>query len=123
MLTREYTYAYGAVDVCTGELASLTLPDVNTECMQLFLNDVSARNPQERIVMVIDGAGCTLAIRSKRRPISICSNYPRLRQSSTRLSTSGMSCVRSSLATVFSRGLMLWKLLIRPGEVFIFRSG
>ena len=57
MLTHEYTYAYGAVDVCTGELDSLILPHVNTECMQLFLNEVSARHPDERIVMVIDGAG------------------------------------------------------------------
>ena len=57
MLTHEYTYAYGAVDVCTGELDSLILPHVNTECMQLFLNEVSARHPDECIVMVIDGAG------------------------------------------------------------------
>ena len=57
MLTHEYTYAYGAVDACTGELDSLILPHVNTECMQLFLNEVSARHPDERIVMVIDGAG------------------------------------------------------------------
>jgi len=57
MLTHEYTYAYGAVDVCTGELDSLILPQVNTNCMQLFLDEVSARHPHERIVMVIDGAG------------------------------------------------------------------
>ncbi|MBH2009454.1 MAG: IS630 family transposase [Xanthomonadaceae bacterium] len=57
MLTHEYAYAYGAVDVCTGELDSLILPHVNTHCMQLFLNEVSARHPDEHIVMVIDGAG------------------------------------------------------------------
>ena len=57
MLTHEYTYVYGAVDVCTGEPGSLILPHVNTERMQLFLNEVSARHPDERIVMVIDGAG------------------------------------------------------------------
>ncbi len=57
MLTHEYTYAYGAVDICTGELDSLVLPHVNTACMQLFLNEVSTRHPNERIVMVIDGAG------------------------------------------------------------------
>ena len=57
MLTHEYTYAYGAGDVCTGEFDSLILPHVNTECMQLFLNEVSARPPDEHIVMVIDGAG------------------------------------------------------------------
>ena len=57
MLTHEYTYAYGAVDACTGKLDSLILPHVNTDCMQLFLDEVSARHPDERIVMVIDGAG------------------------------------------------------------------
>ena len=57
MLTHQYTYAYSAVDVCTGETDSLILPHVNTQCMQLFLNEVSARHPDEHIVMVIDGAG------------------------------------------------------------------
>jgi transposase len=57
MLTHEYTYVYGAVDVCTGAMDSLILPHVNTDCMQLFLNEVSARHPDEYIVMVIDGAG------------------------------------------------------------------
>jgi hypothetical protein len=41
MLTHEYTYACGAVDVCTGALDSLILPHVNTGCMQQFLNEVS----------------------------------------------------------------------------------
>lgn len=57
MLTHEYTYAFGAVDACTGEFDSLILPHVNTQCMQLFLNEVSSRHPDELIVMVIDGAG------------------------------------------------------------------
>lgn len=57
MLTHEYTYTFGAVDACTGEFDSLILPRVNTECMQLFLNEVSKRHPKEQIVMVIDGAG------------------------------------------------------------------
>lgn len=56
MPTHEYTYAYRAVDVCTGELDSLILPHVNTGCMALFLNEVSARHPEDCIVMVIDGA-------------------------------------------------------------------
>ena len=56
MLTHEYTYAYGAVDACTGELDSLILTQVNTGCMQLFLNEVCRRHPDERIVMVMDGA-------------------------------------------------------------------
>jgi len=57
MLTHEYTYAYGAVDVVNGELDSLILPHVNTDCMQLFLDEVGARHPQHRIIMVLDGAG------------------------------------------------------------------
>lgn len=57
MLTHEYTYVYGAVDVCTSELDSLILPHVNTARMQLFLDEVSARHPQDHIIMVIDGAG------------------------------------------------------------------
>lgn len=66
MLTHEYTYAFGAVDVCTGELDSLILPHVNTGCMQIFLNEVSARHPDERIIMVIDGAGwhCSEALKA-----------------------------------------------------------
>lgn len=57
MLTHEYTYAYGAVDVCTGELDSLILPQVNTICMQVFIDEVAARHPKSHIVMVMDGAG------------------------------------------------------------------
>ena len=57
MLTHEYTYAYAAVDVLTGEMDSLMLPHVNTQCMQLFLDEVAQRHANERIVMVLDGAG------------------------------------------------------------------
>jgi transposase len=57
MLTREYTYAYAAVDVDSGHLDSLILPRVNTECMRLFLEEVASRHPGEKIVMVLDGAG------------------------------------------------------------------
>jgi transposase len=57
MVTHEYTYAYGAVDVLNGELDSLILPHVNTECMQIFLDEVGARHPMHRIILVLDGAG------------------------------------------------------------------
>ncbi len=57
MLTHEYTCAYGAVDVLNGELDSLILPHVNTDCMQIFLDEVGARHPQRSIIMVLDGAG------------------------------------------------------------------
>lgn len=57
MLTHEYTYAYGAVDVVTGEFDALILPHVNTDCTQLFLDEIAIRHPQHRIIMVMDGAG------------------------------------------------------------------
>lgn len=57
MLTHEYTYAYAAVEPLTGALDTLILPHVNTGCMQVFLDEVAARHPQDKIVMVLDGAG------------------------------------------------------------------
>jgi transposase len=57
MLTHEYTYAYAAVDVASGQIDSLILPHVNTACMQIFLDEVAARHLGECIVMVLDGAG------------------------------------------------------------------
>ena len=57
MVTQEYTYAYAAVSGADGELDTLILPHVNGDCMQLFLDEVAARHPDDRIVMVLDGAG------------------------------------------------------------------
>jgi hypothetical protein len=57
MLTHEYTYAYAAVEPATGAMDTLILPQVNTCCMQLFLDLVGERHPHEHIVMVLDGAG------------------------------------------------------------------
>lgn len=58
MLSHEHPYAYGVVDVCTGQLDSLILPHVNIERLQLFLNEVSARHPDERIVMSCARSSC-----------------------------------------------------------------
>lgn len=57
MVTQEYTYAYAAVSVADGGLDTLILPHVNGDCMQIFLDEVAARHPDDRIVMVLDGAG------------------------------------------------------------------
>jgi transposase len=57
MLTHQYTYAYGAVSPMNGRFDSLVLPHVNTDCMQLFLNEIAARYPHENIIMIVDGAG------------------------------------------------------------------
>ena len=57
MITQQYTYAYAAVSVRDGEMDSLILPHVNGQCMQVFIDEVAARHPDDRIVMVLDGAG------------------------------------------------------------------
>ncbi len=35
----------------------LILPTVNTGCMQIFLDEISSRYSEDRIVMILDGAG------------------------------------------------------------------
>ena len=57
MVSQQYTYAYAAVSVQDGSMDSLMLPYVNTACMQIFIDEVSSREPNERILMVADGAG------------------------------------------------------------------
>jgi transposase len=57
MLTHEYTYAYASCEPATGTMDALILPQVNTQCMQIFLDTVSARHADDHIVMVMDAAG------------------------------------------------------------------
>lgn len=56
MVTQEYTYAYAAVSV-DGELDTLILPHTNSDCMQVFIDEVASRHPEDRIIMILDGAG------------------------------------------------------------------
>jgi putative transposase len=53
---REYTYAYAAVSPFDGEMTSLILPYANTDCMNIFLEEVSKRHPEEYILMFADCA-------------------------------------------------------------------
>lgn len=57
MLARQYTYVYGAVSPLDGQLDTLVLPQVDTPCMQLFLDEVASRHAADNIIMVLDGAG------------------------------------------------------------------
>jgi transposase len=57
MLTHEYTYAYAAVNIENGTLDTLVLPHVNTECMQIFLDEIAQRHCHEHLILVLDGAG------------------------------------------------------------------
>ena len=53
---REYTYAYAAISPVDGEMVSLVLPYSNIECMNIFLDEVSKRYPDDYIIMVADNA-------------------------------------------------------------------
>ena len=53
---RQYTYLYGAISPQDGIGAYLVLPDMDTVCMQIFLDMVAARFRHEYIAMVLDGA-------------------------------------------------------------------
>lgn len=57
MVTQRHTYAYGAVSPQDGRFDSLVLPHVNSECMQIFIDEIASRYPNDNIVMVLDGAG------------------------------------------------------------------
>jgi transposase len=53
---REYRYAYGAVEPQTGESFFLVLPYCNTDCMNVFLQELSKAYPNDFILLVADGA-------------------------------------------------------------------
>lgn len=53
---REYSYAYAAVSPHDEEMVSLVLPYSNTACMNVFLQEVSKRYPNDAILMLADNA-------------------------------------------------------------------
>ncbi len=53
---REYRYAYGAVEPLTGESFFLVMPYCNTDCMNIFLKNLSESYPDDVIILVCDGA-------------------------------------------------------------------
>ena len=57
MLSRQYTHVFGAVSALDGQFDTLVLPQADTACMQLFLDEVARRHSQDNIIMVLDGAG------------------------------------------------------------------
>jgi putative transposase len=53
---REYRYAYGAVEPLTGDSFFLVLPYCNTDCMNVYLQGLSAAYPNDYILLATDGA-------------------------------------------------------------------
>ena len=53
---REYRYAYGAVEPLTGDSFFLVMPYCNTDCMNVFLRELSTAFPNDLILLPVDGA-------------------------------------------------------------------
>lgn len=53
---REYRYAFGAVDPLTGDSFFLVLPRCDTDCMNVFLAQLSIQYPKDYILVAMDGA-------------------------------------------------------------------
>jgi hypothetical protein len=56
-LIREFTYAFSAVCPETGTVCSLVMPYADSYTMNIFLNVLSKRQKNERIVLCMDKAG------------------------------------------------------------------
>ena len=57
LVSQENTYTYGAVNILDGRFESLVLPHCDTDCMQIFLDEISSRHVGGKILMVMDCAG------------------------------------------------------------------
>jgi len=53
---REFRYAYGAVDPIDGEKFFFMAPNCDTDCMNVFLRELSAAYPKDYILLVLDNA-------------------------------------------------------------------
>ena len=53
---REYRYAYGAAEPLSGESFFLIMPYCNTDCMNVFLQELGKAYPNDMILLVCDGA-------------------------------------------------------------------
>lgn len=53
---REYRYVYGAVEPATGESSFFICPSCDTECMNIFLENLSKQFPDDHILLICDGA-------------------------------------------------------------------
>lgn len=54
---REYRYAFGAVSPKDGKSFFLVMPNCNTVCMNIFLDELSKEYPEDLIMLAVDNAG------------------------------------------------------------------
>ena len=55
-IEREFRYVYGAISPVEGELDWMCSESMNTENMNRFLAQIGSAHPDDRILMVLDGA-------------------------------------------------------------------
>jgi transposase len=60
-ISHQAVYTYAAVSIGSGQVDSLILPKVDAVCMQIFLDEIANRYPNEKLVMVLDNAGWHLS--------------------------------------------------------------
>lgn len=53
---REYRYVFGAVDPNSGDSFFIIMPKCNTDCTNVFLEELSKKYPDDIILLVCDGA-------------------------------------------------------------------
>ena len=53
---REYRYLYGAVSPLDGDLFSLVMLYANTDCMNVFLRELSGAYPDDHVLLLLDNA-------------------------------------------------------------------
>lgn len=57
-VVREYTYLYGALSPADGHCDFLVLPAMTKTCMDIFLEELSNRYPDDYLLLICDGAAC-----------------------------------------------------------------
>ena len=56
-IVREYMQVYGAIDPITGDSCFIIAPACNTECMNVFLSELSKQLGQDYALLCLDNAG------------------------------------------------------------------
>ena len=114
MVTQEYTYAYAAVCPADGRMDSLILPHVNGRCMQLFIDELAARYRNERIILILDGAGWHKSLEIRLPDNLRLTFLPPYAPELNPVEHIWMSCARSTSTTACSIPSMLSKTIWSP---------
>nr|WP_244505888.1 hypothetical protein [Nitrosomonas communis] len=113
MITQEYVYAYAAVSIADGEPDTLILPQVNSHCRQLFLDEVASRHPNTGLFWHSMGQDGIIVTPLSCHIICVYLCCHPTHRNSTLLRIFGMSYGRNHSITVC---LTAWTRLKSPGS-------